>query len=243
MPEKTILVVGGSSDIGVALIEKLLLDEWNVLAHCNKGGGKLSPLLATAPQKIRLLQADLAEVDSVSQLTSRLSDMPDLQAVVFLAAPRVRNARFRDLSWQDFALQLDVQLRASIQILQGVLPGMVKARRGRIVFLLSSYTLGIPPAALAHYVTTKHAVLGLMRALASEYASKGITVNAVSPSMVDTAFLADIPERLVELTAEQHPMKRVAVTGDVVPLLRLLLSDSAAYISGANIPVTGASVA
>lgn len=112
--------------------------------------------------------------------------------------------------------------------------------KGKVVYgMLSSYTIGVPPKARSQYVTVKYALLGLMKALASEYASKRITINCLSPSMVNTKFLSDINERIIEFTAESHPLKRIAEVSDVIPSIMLLLSDDSNYINGINLPISG----
>ena len=116
---------------------------------------------------------------------------------------------------------------------------MAKAKGGRVITMLSSVTLGVPPKALTKYITVKYALLGLMKALASEYANKKVTVNCISPSMVETQFLSNLDKRIVQLTAEAHPLKRNAVVGDIIPVILMLLSDDSAYINGVNIPITG----
>jgi 3-oxoacyl-[acyl-carrier protein] reductase len=88
-------------------------------------------------------------------------------------------------------------------------------------------------------VTAKYALLGLARSLAAEYSSYRININSVSPSMVETAFLQNIPERMVELTAAQSPWQRNATPKDVASVIRFLLSSEADYLTGANIPVSG----
>ena len=116
---------------------------------------------------------------------------------------------------------------------------MAKRKMGKVVFMLSSYVLGTPPKALSHYTVTKYALLGLANSLAAEYASNNIQVNSVSPSMINTRFLQNINPRLVEFTAEGHPLKRNAVVDDIVPVLSLLLSSGSDYLTGVNIPITG----
>ena len=83
-------------------------------------------------------------------------------------------------------------------ILQAFIPKMSKQNYGKIVFMLSAYLLGIPPKFQSPYITVKYALLGLMRNLASEYAAKGIMVNAVSPDMMETKFLSELPELIKE---------------------------------------------
>jgi 3-oxoacyl-[acyl-carrier protein] reductase len=116
---------------------------------------------------------------------------------------------------------------------------MGRAGSGKIVFVLSSYTINVPPKALADYVTAKYSLLGLMKALASEYADKGVSINAVSPSMAETRFLSELPAKLVEMTADNHPQKRNARPDDIVPLIQFLLSKESSFITGANVPIAG----
>ena len=101
--------------------------------------------------------------------------------------------------------------------------------------MLSSVVNGAPPAFCANYVTTKYALLGLMRALAAEYAGKGITVNGVSPAWVETKFNANQPHVMAELNAKESPVGRNLVAGDVVPAIEYLLSDGADCVNGQNL--------
>jgi 3-oxoacyl-[acyl-carrier protein] reductase len=78
--------------------------------------------------------------------------------------------------------------------------------------------------------------------LASEYSDKNIQINAVSPSMIETKFLDNINEKLVELSAYNHPLKRNAQVNEVTPIIKMLTSKESDYMSGVNIPITGGSV-
>ncbi len=115
---------------------------------------------------------------------------------------------------------------------------MAKARNGRVVFVLSSVTDGVPPAHLSPYVTIKYALLGLMKSLSAEYRSKNLKINAISPSMADTKFLSEVPEIMVEAATQSMPLKRLASAADIAPVIKFLLSNEAAYLSGVNMPVT-----
>ena len=83
---------------------------------------------------------------------------------------------------------------------------------------------------------------GFARSLAIEYAQYGITVNCVAPSMMETKFLADTSDLIVQAAAEANPMGRNAQVSDVVPAMAFLLSDEAGFITGAVLPITGGSV-
>lgn len=241
-----LLFLGGSSEIAVATIAELDQPGLVVLAQYRKSLERLDAL-ARKLEHTRLvgLSADLSNEAAADRLADEVerelatAGCETLDGIVIAPAPPPVSERFNKKAWSDFSSHLDVQVRAPTRLLQRFLPKMAKRRRGRVVFVLSSYTLGHPPAGLADYVTAKYAALGLMRALSVEYAGKGLNINAISPGMVETAFLTEVPRVVVEMNAEKNPLGRNATPGDVAPAIRFLLSDAAQYINGANLPITG----
>ncbi|MDP1533654.1 MAG: SDR family oxidoreductase [Rubrivivax sp.] len=237
---RQVLIVGASSAIGCELVREIADPQTTILAHCHQGAERLLALQPEVASRLLPLQADLstaAGIDSLLAAVQAQTDCPD--AVVLLAAPRFTLQRFKDLDWDDFRLQVDLQLQTAVRLLGRYLPRMAARKQGKVVFMLSSYTSGTPPAAMAHYVTGKYAMLGLMKALAAEYAGKKLCINAVSPSMIETPFLADIPGKIVEINADNHPRKRNGLPTDVAPVLRFLLSPESDFMTGVNVPVTG----
>ena len=115
---------------------------------------------------------------------------------------------------------------------------MAKAKYGRVVLTLSFVVRDAPPKYCAQYVAAKYALLGLMKALAAEYAGKGVTVNGISPAWVVTKYLDTQPAMLVEQNAQQSPIGRNLEVADLVPTIGYLLSDGAACVTGQNIYIT-----
>ena len=128
-----------------------------------------------------------------------------------------------------------------VKICKTFVPKMAKAKRGRVLFMLTSYLLGMPPKNTAAYVMAKSALAGLAKSLAADYASFGVTVNCVAPSMMETKFLAETSDLIVQASAEANPMGRNARPSDVVPAMAFLLSDEAGFITGVTLPITGGS--
>lgn len=240
MSKNHILITGASSAIGRAIIKSIATDSTVVLAHYHSNLEPLSALQRELPGVIIPIRADLSTASGISSLCDAVSAQCEAPGkIIFLAAPSLTIVRFKDLTWEDFRSHHEMPLRTAVTLMGRFLPRMARSGFGRVVFMLSSVTLGVPPAAMAHYVSAKYALLGLMKATASEYAAKGITVNAVAPSMVETGFLSEIPEKLVEIAAQQHPLKRNAVPADVAPLVACLLAEEMGYLTGAAIPLTG----
>ena len=147
----------------------------------------------------------------------------------------------KNIIWDDFQNEINICLKSIILILNIFLPQMAKLKKGKVVIILSSVVINVPPKALTQYTTIKYALLGLVKSLASEYSNKNIQINAVSPSMIDTKFLDNINEKFVELNAYNHPLKRNANVNEVTPIIKMLISKESNYISGVNIPIAGGS--
>ncbi|MEZ9526169.1 SDR family NAD(P)-dependent oxidoreductase [Enterovibrio norvegicus] len=237
---KTSIIVGASSDIGKAVLMTLDGAGNQFIAHGCHNVAALENMRSSMQGNLHVLGADLSDAGSceafISEATT-LCNSPD--HLVFAQAQRLKLTRFKKLSRQQILEQLDVQMMSSMMIAKAFLPAMVKRGNARVVFVLSSVTLGMPPAAMADYNIAKYAQLGLMRSLAAEFGTKGVRVNAVSPSMVDTPFLQDIPNNMVIQNAAAHPMRRNASSEEVASTVAFLLSDGAEYINGVNLSVTG----
>ena len=237
-----IFIIGASSDIGLDLI-KSIKEEALILAHYNSNKDELLQLSTKLTNKVIPIQADLSSESDITKLLNTIENEYGIpNKIVHLAAPKFENIRFKDIVWENFQNDIDISLKSLILILNRFLPKLAKEKRGKVVCMLSSVTLNIPPKALTQYTTVKYAMLGLVKSLASEYAEKNIQINAISPSMVKTKFLNNINEKFVELSAYNHPLKRNALTKDITPIMLMLLSTESDYINGVNIPITGGSV-
>lgn len=235
---ENILILGASSDIGLELIKRIDKSGLSVFAHYNSNCSNLENLSKDLKCSLKLIQADLSNANEVDSLIEGIP-CEQIDSVVLLSAPMVESKRLRQEEWDTFQQQIDVSVKAPFLILKKILPAMAKARRGKVVAMLTSYLINTPPSFLSPYIASKSALLGLMRSLAAEFAAKNIQINCVSPSMIETKYLANLPERFLEIASESHPLKRIAKVGDVVPTIEFLLSENSNYMSGANIPITG----
>ena len=134
---------------------------------------------------------------------------------------------------------MQTSLYSLICITQAFIPSMKKRHYGKIIVMLSICTRGVPPKFLSSYVVSKYALLGLVKSLSSDYSDKGIQVNAVSPEMIDTKFLDNIPDFVKQQSADSSPLKRNLTVTDVIPAFEFLLSDSSNSITGENFCITG----
>lgn len=148
-----------------------------------------------------------------------------------------RDARwFRDLRWLRALNVLNV--RGAIACPRASIKSMMGARTGRIVFV-SSVVGQSGNAGQVGYAATKAVLLGAARSLAREYASRGITVNAVAPGFVDTDMTSSIQGDMRAAVLGQIPLGRVGSPSDVAAAVLFLCSDEAGYVTGQVLPVNG----
>jgi 3-oxoacyl-[acyl-carrier protein] reductase len=238
----TYLITGASSDVGCALIERLYREGDVFIAQGSGDLSTLAPLCAKYPGAIHTFDVDLTSEAALELFIRQIGAMGLAPThFVHLPALRVINTRFRDFDDERFERDLNVQVRSAIALSKAFVPAMAKARFGRVVFMLTSYLIGLPPKNTTAYVMAKSALQGLAKSLAAEYAAFGVTVNSVAPYMMETKFLADTSQLIVQASAEANPMKRNARVEDVAPAIAFLLSDEAGFITGVTLPITGGS--
>ena len=239
--EKVYLITGATSDVGYELIRTLNDGCSKFILQGFGDGDALRSLCEENGIDAEYFEVNLSDSEETDKFVEEISAYSPTH-FVHLPALRVVNTKFKNFDEERFLLDMNVQVMSAVKICKAVAPKMAKAKFGRILFMATSYVLANPPKNTAAYIMAKNSIVGLMKALAADYVSNGITVNAISPSMIETKFLAETSHLIVEQTAAAHPMKRNATVKDVVPAMAFLLSDDAGYITGVNLPVTGGSI-
>ncbi|MEG0091028.1 MAG: SDR family oxidoreductase [Oscillospiraceae bacterium] len=237
------LITGATSDIGLGLISSLKSGSDKFLLQ---GFGDFSTLKEFCAQNnidALFFDANLSCPSDTDAFISQLAES-GLSPTHFIHLPalRVVNTKFKNFDEERFLLDINVQVISAVKICKHILPQMAKNKFGRVLFMATSYVLSNPPKNTTAYIMAKNSIVGLMKSLAADYAALGITVNSISPSMIETKFLSETSHLIVEAAANQHPLKRNAKVVDVVPAMVFLLSDSAGFITGVNLPITGGSV-
>ena len=235
---KSLFVIGASSDVGTALIKAVAQSYQIVWAHYWHWNDHLEEIKTALGDKVRFVRADLSDPSAVNALIAEIKDSgyePD--HIVHFPMAKVFTRKFLKTDWEDFEAGWELSVRSAVMLTRAFLPSMQKKRYGKIIFMLSSCTLDMPPKYEAAYVTVKYAMLGLVKSLAAEFADKGITVNGVSPDMIQTRFISALPHLLVEQYSQTRPSKRILEVEDVVPAFAFLLSEGADSITGENLRI------
>ena len=239
----TYLITGASSDLGIEFLRRLERNRMPALVLCQyyRTVNQLEELQSSFKHlSLRLYQCDLSSAAATSKWIEQLAS-EDIQPthILHLAAVAFEYTKLSKFDWEKTVKELTVQVNALAQIFKVFLPKMAKLRRGKVVAMLSAYTLGIPPKFMSDYVIAKYALWGLLKTAASEYSGKGISINGISPNMIETRFLKNIDSRIVEMTANQCTMQRNITKQEVVDSIMFLLSEASNYITGINLNLSG----
>jgi 3-oxoacyl-[acyl-carrier protein] reductase len=242
---RVVLVTGGSRGIGAEIARTLGRRGATVIVNYLQSTDSAQSVVQSirhADGAALMVQADVQNAAAVQEMIGVVQQRAGkIDWVVNSVSSELSQREIQELDWSDFQRHLDSQLKSVLNVAQAVYP-MMKGRGGAIVNVLSQVTAGVPPARMADYVSAKYALLGLSKALATEWAPDNIRVNMVSPGLVETDLTQHYPERAFKLEASRTPLKRIACPADVAAAVAHLLSDESSYLTGVNLFVTGGQV-
>lgn len=240
---KVLVVIGASSDIGMAFIEKYGQEYEKIAVFYRHSNEKLEALLAKYKEgSILRVKCDFAGEEGYYHLWDKKEAMQNFcgQAQIYMVhfpASPIKNKKYHKSDWKEFQEEVDISVKSFVICSQYFLPMMIKQKNGRIVVCLSKAVEGEPPKYCADYVMVKYALLGLVRSLAVEYGDLGLRINAVSPAMVDTKFLVYQPEVIINGWKDQSKSGELLSPGVVADKIVWLFSKEAEDINGKNFVV------
>jgi 3-oxoacyl-[acyl-carrier protein] reductase len=235
-PEGVALVTGSSRGIGAATALMLAADGWPVRVNYRadeSGAKEVVAQIEAAGGTATLWQGDIADGEDIVRMTAPGDDGPVL-VLVNNAGVRMDNLspQLEDDQWQTV---IDINLTATFRATRAVLPKMMRARFGRVINVASVAGIRANPGQ-ANYSASKAGVIGFTKTVAAEVARRGVTVNAVAPGLIETAFTEDVMEGDM---AKAIPARRVGTPEEVAACIRFLASEQASYVTGTTLTVDG----
>jgi len=226
---RSTLVTGGNRGIGLAIARRLAADG-NAVTVTSRSGAQVPGLACVA--------CDVRETASVDGAFAQAEAAQGPVEVLVANAGITHDQLLALMSEDDFTSVVDTNLTGAYRVARRAVRGMMRLRRGRLIFISSVVGL-LGSGGQANYAASKAGLIGLARSLARELGSRNITSNVVAPGFVDTDMTAVLPDERKAAILAQVPLGRLASADEVAAAVAFLASDDAAYITGAVIPVDG----
>jgi 3-oxoacyl-[acyl-carrier protein] reductase len=226
---RSVLVTGGNRGIGLAIARRLAAAGDSVTVTSRSG----EPV-----EGLEVVPCDVTDVVSVDEAFSAVEKRQGHVEVLVANAGITRDQLLALMSEDAFAGVLDTNLTGAYRTAKRAVKGMMRMRRGRLIFISSVVGL-YGSAGQANYAASKAGLVGLARSLARELGSRNITSNVIAPGFVHSDMTAALPPERVKTILGAVPLARFAEPDEVAGVVEFLAGDAAAYITGAVIPVDG----
>jgi len=236
--KKRVLVTGASGGIGKAIAESLALAGYSVLAHYNNNAAPVETLANAVAEKgciVNLLKCDLRNRAECRAAVENDIEQNGAYYGIVTCAGVCSDGAFPALTDDDWDRVIDINLNGFFNMVHPAIMPMCRAKRGRIV-VISSVAGIVGNRGQVNYSASKAGLIGAVKALAVELASRSITVNCVAPGLIETDMLKNVPMDVVLPTI---PMQRIGKPHEVAAVVEFLLSESASYITRQVISVNG----
>jgi len=224
-----VLVTGGNRGIGLAIARRFAADGDRVYVTSRS---------AEPIDGLPVVRCDVRDAASVDAAFTVVESEQGPVEVLVANAGVTRDQLLALMSEDDFGAVLDTNLTGAYRVAKRAVRGMMKMRRGRLIFISSVVGL-YGSAGQANYASSKAGLVGLARSLARELGSRGITANVVAPGFVDSDMTANLSQERKAAIMAAVPLGRYASAAEVASTVAFLAGPDAAYITGAVIPVDG----
>lgn len=237
---KIVVVTGAAKGLGKAIAEQFYKEDAQlvVLLDLDEAMVKATAEEIDAEGKRTFAAAcNVADPESVKEAFDRIYEKTDRVDILVNNAGITRDALVHKMSNEQFDMVLKVSLYGTFYCSKQVIDGMRERNYGRIINMSSLAHRG--NVGQANYSAAKAGIIGLTKTMAMELGRKNITVNCISPSLVNTDIIKTMPEDVKKGMIKAVPVQRIAEPEEVAELAAYLASDEAGYISGQCIKITG----
>ena len=226
---RCVLVTGGNRGIGLGIARRLA-DAGDKVAITYRSGEPPADLFA--------VRCDVTDRSSVLEAVDTVRSHYGAIEVLVSNAGIARDGLVMRMDEEDFDAVIDTNLMGGMRVTQAVLPDMVTARWGRLIYVSSMSGLAGAPGQ-TNYAASKAGLLGFARSVAREVGRRNITANVVSPGLIDTDMAEAVTGKRRDHLLSQTCLGRTGGVHEVAAAVQFLASDDASYITAASLPVGG----
>jgi 3-oxoacyl-[acyl-carrier protein] reductase len=226
---RSVLVTGGNRGIGRAIAEAFVADGDKVAVTTRNGG---------APDGTLDVRCDITDADAVEAAFARVEEAHGPVEVLVANAGITKDTLLLRMSEEDWSSVIETNLTGSYRLAKRAAKGMLRLKRGRIVFISSVVGLLGSPGQV-NYAASKAGLVGMARSLSRELGSRSITANVVAPGFIETDMTSVLPDEQVADYKARVPLGRLGGVDEVAAAVTWLAGPGAAYVTGAVIPVDG----
>jgi 3-oxoacyl-[acyl-carrier protein] reductase len=226
---RSVLVTGGNRGIGLAIARRLAADGDSVTVTSRSGDSVAG---------LSVVRCDVRDAASVDEAFTTVEQEQGPVEVLVANAGVTQDQLLALMSEDAFTSVLDTNLAGAYRVAKRAVRGMMRMRRGRLIFISSVVGL-YGSGGQANYAASKAGLVGFARSLARELGSRGITSNVVAPGFVDSDMTAALSEERKAAIIGAVPLGRYASADEVAGAVAFLAGPDAAYVTGAVIPVDG----
>jgi len=234
---KSALITGATGPIGGS-IARTLHALGATVAISGTRTQVLDRLAADLGGRVHVLPCNLADSAATEALVPRAEEAMGRLDVLVANAGVTKDNLFVQLRDEDWDGVIAINLTATFRLARAAVRGMMRRRFGRIIAITSVVgTTGNPGQ--ANYAAAKAGITGMIKAIAQEYAKRGVTANCVAPGLIVTPMTDKLNDKQREAILERIPASRAGTTAEVAAAVAFLASDEAAYVTGQTLHVNG----
>ena len=240
MSKKVAYVTGGMGGIGTVICQRLAKSGFNVVAGCgpSRNSQQWIDEQAALGFTFHASVGNVADWESTREAFAKVKSELGPVDVLVNNAGITRDGLFRKMSLDDWRAVIDTNLNSLFNVTKQVLDDIVERRFGRIINI-SSVNGQKGQFGQTNYSTAKAGIHGFTMALAQEVASKGVTVNTVSPGYIGTDMVRSIRPEVLEKIVETIPVKRLGTSEEIASMIAWIASEDAGFATGADFSVNG----
>ena len=234
---RTVLVTGATGTIG-ATIARSLHGQGATVAISGTRREVLDRLATELGERVHVLPCNLADAAETEALVPRVEEAMGQLDILVANAGITRDNLLVQLRDEDWEQVIAINLSATFRLARAALRGMMRRRFGRVIAITSVVgTTGNPGQ--ANYVAAKAGIAGMIKAMAQEYAKRGVTANCVAPGFIVTPMTDKLNDKQRETIVAKIPANRAGTPAEVAAAVVFLASNEAGYVTGQTLHVNG----